>query len=195
MGIDALDLAFRLEKRFGITISRAECFAVLFDTPGTIHRYLVRKLAGEYRQTPNVESLFKEVADAVNHIAGRWKPTSYLDLNKRFSPACRTESWRALEQALGISLPSLERSADGQPPKVPRQCESLIALTYWMAEHHPERVEWVPVSCERKGKMASHTWSEQEVWSILSECPCEALGVNPEEVTHDARMVEDLGMN
>jgi acyl carrier protein len=40
-GIDALDLAFRLEKRFGIKISQAEGMAVLFDTPGTIHRFLI----------------------------------------------------------------------------------------------------------------------------------------------------------
>jgi len=29
----------------------------------------------------------------------------------------------------------------------------------------------------------------------LCECICGALGVRPEEVTHYARMVEDLGMN
>ena len=32
MGIDALDLAFRLEKQFGINVSKAECLGVLFDT-------------------------------------------------------------------------------------------------------------------------------------------------------------------
>ena len=46
-----------------------------------------------------------------------------------------------------------------------------------------------------RGKMATHAWTEQEVWDILSECICDALGVKPEEVTPDSRMVEDLGMN
>ena len=64
-----------------------------------------------------------------------------------------------------------------------------------LSEHFPERVEWIPVSCKRTGTMASRTWTEQEVWDILHECICDALGVKPEEVISDARMVEDLGMN
>jgi hypothetical protein len=69
------------------------------------------------------------------------------------------------------------------------------ARRYWIAEHYPERAEWIPVSCERTGKMASRTWTEQEVWDVLRECICDALGVKPEQVTKDARMIEDLGMN
>jgi hypothetical protein len=45
------------------------------------------------------------------------------------------------------------------------------------------------------GKMASHQFSEDELWAILSECICDALGVKPDEVTPDSRTIEDLGMN
>lgn len=137
MGIDALDLVFRLEKRL----------------------------------------------------------TSSLDLNRRFPPATRAANWQALEEALGVTLPILEDSVDGGVPVIPQRYSSLIALTYWIAEQFPERVERIPVSCERTGKMASRTWTDQEVWDVLRECICDALGVKPEEVTPDARMVEDLGMN
>lgn len=44
MGIDALDLAFRLEKSFGIDITRNEAYVALFHTVGNLHRYLVDKL-------------------------------------------------------------------------------------------------------------------------------------------------------
>lgn len=142
MGIDALDLTFRLEKQLDIKISRPEGIAVLFDTAGTIHRYLVSKLQGEYRQVPRIEPVFKEVADAVNRITGWWRLTSSLDLNRRFSPATRAANWQALEDALGMSLPKLEQPADDEFPKIPRQCDSVISLTYWIVEHHPERVEW-----------------------------------------------------
>jgi acyl carrier protein len=195
MGMDALDLTFRLEKQLGIKISRAEGIAVLFDTAGTIHRYLVSKLQGEYRQVPRIEPVFKEVADAVNRIKGWWRLTSSLDLNRRFSPATRAANWRALEAALGLPLPDLEQPAGKEIPKIPRKCDSVISLTYWIVEHHPERVEWFPVSCERTGKMATHQFSEGELWAILCECICDALGVKPEEITPDSRMVEDLGMN
>jgi hypothetical protein len=43
--------------------------------------------------------------------------------------------------------------------------------------------------------MASQRWSEEEVWEILRECISDALGVSLEEVTYDARMLEDLGMD
>ena len=194
MGIDALDLAFRLEKRFGVVITRDEAYAALFHTVGHLQRNLVAKLNGKCRDVPRIEPLVMEIAEAVNRIAGRWKLTFSLDLNKRFPPATRAAKWEALETALRVSLPKLEESSDGEPARIPPQCDSLIALTYWIAEHHPERVEWVAVSGERKGKMAAYTWTEQEVWDILRECICDALGVKPEEVTPDARMVEDLGM-
>ena len=195
MGIDALDLTFRLEKRLGIKISTAEGVAGVFNTAGTIHRYLVAKVQGESRQLPRIEPLFVEVSRAVNRITGWWRLTSSLDLNRRFSPATRAANWQALEGALGVSLPQLEHPAEDEFPKIPRQCDSVISLTYWIVEHHPERAEWFPVNCERTGKMAAHQFSEDEVWAILCECICDALGVKPEEVTPESRMVEDLGMN
>jgi len=194
MGLDALDLAFRLEKRLGIKISRAEGQAILFDTAGTIHRYLVAKLQGEYQQAPRIEPLFLEVSRAVNRLTGWWRLTTSLDLNKRFPPANRAANWRSLEETLGVPLPELEQSADEAFPRISRQCDSVMSLSYWIAEQHPKRIEWFDVSCERTGKMATHQWNEDEVWQILRECICDALGVKPEEVTHDARMVEDLGM-
>lgn len=195
MGIDALDLTFRLEKRLGIKISWAEAVAGVFNTAGTLHGYLVAKLQGEYRELPRIDPLFLEVSQAVNRITGWWRLTSSLDLNRRFSPTTRAANWHALEDALGLSLPELEQTADDKFPKIPRKCDSVISLTYWIVEHHPERVEWFPASCERHGKMAAHQFSEDEVWAILCECICDALGVKPEEVTPDSRMIEDLGMN
>ena len=195
MGIDALDLVFRLEDRLGITISRHEAIASCFSTAGDIHRYLVAKLRGESGQVPRIDLLILEVSRAVRRIAGRWRwliPSS--NLNTKFPPASRAANWLALETALGVSLPPLEHPADQEFPRIPRQYESAFTLAHWIAEHHPERIEWIPVSCERKGKMASHSWTEEEIWDILRECICDALGVKPEEVTPDARMVEDLGM-
>jgi hypothetical protein len=148
--------------------------------------------------TPADSSLWKRSAvtfKAANQITGRWRLTSSLDLNRRFPPASRAANWQALEEALGITLPKLEDSVDGAAPRIPQRYSSIIALTYWIAEQYPERVEHIPVNCERTGKMASRTWTEEEVWDILRECICDALGVKPEEVTPDARLVEDLGMN
>lgn len=196
MGLESLDLTFRLEKRFDIEIRQTEGMAVLFDTAGTLHRHLVARLRGECRKVPEVEPLFTEVYGAVNRITKRWGLTLSLstDLNRRLVPAHRVAHWRALEEALGMALPQLEHPPDETFPRVPRHCSSIMGLTYWLADHHPERVDWVPVNCEGTGRNASRQWSEDEVWEALCECICDALGVDRDEITYDARMVEDLGM-
>ncbi len=38
-------------------------------------------------------------------------------------------------------------------------------------------------------------WHEKDVWGILKVLVAEQLGVKPEEVTLEARFVDDLGMN
>ena len=136
-----------------------------------------------------------EVAKAVNRIAGRWRLTSSLDLNRRFPAATRAARWQIMQEALGIPLPQLERSDRRVSlSKSHGNATSIRSMTYWIARRHPERLEWIPVNCEPRGKMATHQWSDEEVWAVLRECICAALGVKPEDVTYDARTVEDLGM-
>ncbi|MBN2579096.1 MAG: hypothetical protein JXB10_08905 [Pirellulales bacterium] len=195
MGLDAIDLCMCLEERLGIKISKEEGFAVLFNTPADIHRYLIAKLKGEYREAPLLEPLYREVAKAVKRIQGRWKFTSSIDLNKRFSPANRAANWLMLGESLGIALPKLEQPQEEAFPRIPRKCDSMLSLTYWIAEHYPERVQWSPVGCERSAETAQRLWTEEEVWAVLRESIVEALGVKPEAVTPNVRMVEDLGMN
>lgn len=193
MGLDAADLVFRLEKRFGLTITKTEARAVLFDRVGTVHRYLIAKLRGEYRAAPDTVPLFLEVARAVNRLSSKWTFTH--DLNRRFPASTRAESWQALEKELNLSLPPLETTVGESHLAIPKDCASVIALTGWIAEHYPERVEWVPVSCARTGIMANREWTDDEVWEELKGCIVDALGVDEDEVTYDARMVEDLDLN
>lgn len=189
MGLDAIELIFRLEKELGVKIPKDEVAGAFF-TAGTVHRYLVAKLHGKHQEVPDIMPLYQEVDVAVNRITGRWKLTRTLNLNKRFPPEVRAEKWNAMERALGISLPELEHSS-----RIPRECDSTVALTFWLVEHFPERVQWFPVGCERIGTMANRQWSEDEVWTVLCDGICDTLGVSPKDVTYDARMVEDLGMN
>jgi len=194
MGLESLDLIFRLEKRFGIDIPNDEGLAVMFATAGNIHRYLVAKLNGQYQEVPYLQPLWKEMSGAIARVRGRWKLTSIYDLNKCFTHQNRADNWKALGKELNVSLPDLEIRPDDPFPCIPRQCDSLTSLSYWIADNYPQRVEWLAVSCEPTGKTAVQLWSDDEVWEILRECICDALGVKPENVTHDTRMVEDLGM-
>ena len=194
MGLDALDLCFRLEKRLGIIIPQAEGqpFA---STVGNLHQYLMDKLNGVDRDVPVLWPVLKDVWDALRKSTPRWRcPKNWVDLNKDFAPAKRVEIWRALETELKIALPDLEYSPNEPYPRIPRICDSAISIMHWIIEHDPARVAWAKISCERSGKMADRSWSEVEVWEILRESIVNGLGVKPEQVTSDARLVEDLGM-
>ncbi len=198
MGLDAIDLCFCLEKQFGIKIGHDEAAAV-FDTPGTLHRYLMAKLRGKCKTVPSIKPLYIEVAKAVGRLPKRWRLScsskSRRDLNKRIPPERREAIWKSLEEALGISLPSLEHPIGEQFFRIPPRYDTTLSLTYWIAANHPERVkEWTPVSCQRSGPTAERQWTDEEVWKILQDCIADTLGVKREKVTRDARMVEDLGM-
>ena len=56
MGIDALDLAFRLEKRFGVRIRPGDCLPIFQArrdlTVGGLHEVVCRRLREEGRPVP-----------------------------------------------------------------------------------------------------------------------------------------------
>jgi acyl carrier protein len=194
MGLDAMDIAFRLEKRLGIIIPPTEGHAFA-STVENLHRYLMDKLNGVDRDLPVLWPVAKKVWVALRKSSSWWRcGNNWEDLNKHFNPEQRVEIWRALETELNIKLPDLEYSSNEPYPNIPRIGDSAISLMLWIAEHDPNRVKWVKLSCERSGKMADRNWSEDEVWEILLESLVDGLGVDAEAVTPDARLVEDLGM-
>ncbi|MEN6450788.1 MAG: hypothetical protein ABFC96_09870 [Thermoguttaceae bacterium] len=194
MGVDALDLSFRLEKRLGIRIQHAEIVVAFFDTPATLHRYLVAKLKGECKDIPAMEPLFRELANAISSVRGRWRPDATANLNRVFPASHREANWRSLQTALGVSLPPLQCLSGEEELKVPPNCDSMRSLAYWIVENRPERVEWLMIGSARFGELSGRAWTDEEVWEIMCDCIVAALGVKPEAVTPDARLVEDLGM-
>ena len=41
--------------------------------------------------------------------------------------------------------------------------------------------------------LAASGWDDRQAWMVLSEVVVEQLGVKPEQVTRDARFIQDLG--
>jgi acyl carrier protein len=198
MGIDALDLSFRLEKTFGIKISYEEGFVAFTGTAATLRRYLIAKLSGKCHRVPAFEPLYFEVTRAVNRLPKSSKSGVFAKLreNSHFPDSDELETtWKLLENELGVGLPSVEEPIARQLFQVFSRSNAKMALTLWITENHPERVrQWIPVSCERRGKAADRTWTEEEVWEAMCDCLVDVLGVNREEITPDARLIEDLGM-
>jgi acyl carrier protein len=194
MGLDAIELVLELEERLGIEICEEERLSIVGTTVENAHRILMDKLNGAERTVPVFWPFARGVYHALNRLTPWWKGRNYNDLNKKFPPMNRVEIWQELEKELSVLLPDLEYAPNGEYPVIPRICDSGISMVFWIAEHYPERLEWAKVSCERSGKMADRTWNEDEVWEILRQSIVDMLDVKPEEVTPDARLVEDLGM-
>jgi acyl carrier protein len=198
MGVDALDLKFRLEKKFGIKIGYEEGFVAFTGTAATLHRYLMANLSGECHRVPAFEPLYFEVTQAINRLPKSSKSGIFAKLktNSHFPDFDELETaWKLLEDELGVSLPSVKEPVAKQIFRVFSRSNVRTSLTLWIAENHPERVkQWVPVSCERRGEAADRTWTEQEVWEAMCKCLVDVLGVKQEEITPDARLIEDLGM-
>jgi acyl carrier protein len=194
MGLDMIDIMFRLEKAFDIQIPADEISA--FACPlGEFHQYLLNKVRGIEQRLPVLGPLYNVVFKAIKKQSSLFPcVNNWNDLNKNFAPEKRAGVWQALESDLNISLPPLEHSPNEPHPNIPRSCNSVLSLARWIAAHESARVEWIEVGCERSGKMAEYNWSDDEVWDILRQCLIDALGVDGKQVTPQARFVEDLGM-
>jgi acyl carrier protein len=195
MGLDAIDLCCSLEKRLGITIPVQEGVAVFFDTPQTLHRYLVAKVEGTCREVADINKTATEVLKAVRRVTGWWTFRTSNNLNWRFPRRKRAACWQALANELGVSLPPLDHPPGEKFPRIPRHCGSVIALTYWIIQNHPDRVKWLPAQSEPSGLTAARTWTENDIWEAMCDCMVDSLGVKREKITPHARMVEDLGLD
>jgi hypothetical protein len=68
MGVDALDITWRLEKKFNISIDKKE-MVFIFNSPGRIHELIWQRLQGIHpacRSHP--QELFAEVEAAVQKL-------------------------------------------------------------------------------------------------------------------------------
>ena len=192
---------FSLEKKFGIKLVREEMYSVFFFscTVGALHRHLMAKLRGECDEVPSFEPLWFEISQAVARVSRSSKLGFFARLKGGSlfpDPEEFADAWKSLESELGIPLPDPEYPAGREFFKIFSNRHGTIALAQWIVENHPERVEkWIPVSCERKGESANRVWTEEEVWDAMCDCIVDVLRVKREEITPDARLVEDLGMD
>ena len=192
MGMDGIDLCFRLERRFQIEIDSEEV-VYLYLTPARVEWLVLEKLAGRQPAIVDVPALAGWIMDALKEVPNRstgWMSTR--DFERAFPPTRRGELWQAFGDQLGVDLPALELP-DSECPKIPRYVSDYRNLAIWFLDHHPERCpierEGTPI-----GRLGTGLWQDQEVSAAVIEELCDALGVEPIEVTPDSLMADELGM-
>lgn len=191
MGIDLLDLAFRIEKRFGIQIERGQ--GGYFLTPGQITWLVTQKLNGRNPAVPAFDAMFQRIQSVLETMPGysrRWFCTN--DLNKLIPSGDRQRNWTALGMALGVPLPPLECSAKGLQT-IPKKVSSSTSLMSWIMENHPDQFLWARPAATCEPPLDAEKWTNEMIWNEVKAAIVDALGVDEDEVTPTARMIEDLG--
>ncbi len=192
MGIDLMDLVFRIEKRFGIQIERGQ--GGYFLTPGQITWLVTEKLNGRNPAMPDLDAMFQRIQSTLETMPGYRRPWFRTnDLNKLIPFNDRQRNWTALGMALGVPLPPLESSTGFNSQIIPKQVSSVTSLMGWIMQKHPDQFIWTRPSSICNPPPDADKWTSEMIWNEVKAAIVDALGVDDYEVTPTARMVEDLG--
>ena len=72
----------------------------------------------------------------------KWFDDYYSDLNRLVPSQNRSQNWRALGESLGVPLPPLDDSGGLDSPPIPQNVSSILYLSSWIMENHPDRFVW-----------------------------------------------------
>lgn len=115
MGLDTVELVMNVEETFGIAIPDADAEKIV--TVGALHRYIVAKLGIDAsppaRSRCPSQAAFHRVRRALVEGLGvdRGAVRPAAPMETLIAPRGRKAAWARLEQALGLPLPRLVRSA------------------------------------------------------------------------------------
>ena len=192
MGIDSLDVSFRLQKHFDIEI-RPDDSIYLWESPRRIIQLVTARLSGEILAIPDFPSLMKSIVAAVESLPDYRRRWFRRDLADGFPRENRERNWQLFGEALGCELPPLQPSESGTA-ELPRECASYRRLGFWMLDHAEERVHCLPPHAPLPVPDDAGKWNAESIQRGVFEILIDVLGVDEEEVTLDADLVDDLGM-
>jgi acyl carrier protein len=193
MGLEIVDLVFRMEKRFGIRFDRDLDIEHLGDTAGRVHRLVMSKLLGQSLPRVGLAETYataSQVCDAVP--GGRWRWRSSNRLERILPRAHRERAWRELGRALNCRLPELECVPGDIATRIPAECATLVDLTWWVIHRREAADESVVAPSELPP--GNEYWTPESVWLAVRETIAEVTGIDADEIVPDSRMITDLGM-
>ena len=167
----------------------------MFSTPARVHAAVSRKLQG--LPLPILEQLGREICLAVRKLPDyRWWRTlgRSVRFDKLIPAERRRENWQALSDSLGCVLPELLVRSGEIDPRFPDECNEILGLAWWIADHYPDRVAWTDRERIEPPPEKHSEWTEERVWQGVRADIADALGVDVEKVTPHVSMVSDLGM-
>jgi acyl carrier protein len=193
MGLDLIELAMQLETRFRIEFARDEYQTAFSGTAGSLCDFVWQKIQGVQPALLDFQDLHTRVRRALLATPGR--PWWYrgVRVERLLGQTDLARSWDSLQCTLGVSLPALaEDPANGQVG-VPAQCASVLRLTHWIAEHCPDRAKRLKNATTGRAP-AAEQMTREECCQGVRQVLADVLDLDPEQVTPQAHLIEDLGM-
>lgn len=208
MGIDMLDIGYRVEKKFSLKRFRPlPSTAASHWTAGDLFEQVWHALQGEepdwelnekwwgvWRQGHELRQAAKGML-ATFHQG--WQIFMPNDLNRLISSSQRLDVWNRLETIYGLTLPPLEPPSQGEI-MFPPQCQTPSALIdlferTWAEGRLPQYDQWRP--SQYPPPTNAGQWTRVTAWQAFAEILSHCLGVTLEEITPESTLVGDLGLS
>ena len=207
MGIDMLDIGYRVEKKFSLKRFRPlPSTAASLWTAGDLFEQVWHALQGEepdwelnkqwwdvLREGHELRQAAKEMLAAFHQ---GWQIFMPNDLTKLIPSSQRQEVWNRLERIYGVTMQPLEPQGQHEV-MFPPQCQITAELIddferKWAEGRLPKYDQWRPSQYPPPAN-ASH-WTRVTAWEAFAGILSFCLGVTLEEITPESTLVGDLGM-
>ena len=176
MGVDFIDVVFRLERRFGVRLDPDEHFYLL--RTGWIHFLVWEKLHGRSPPCPDFSAVYRDVL----RIAGHQPPDGFWRrLFRHRRVAQDAEFLRQLDD-LGYSRP---------PPDLTLAHHVAAWIAFTDRDRAPQKERARPAAVPPRAEV----WTQESVWEAIRKELEGALSIDAESITPESWLMEDLGAN
>jgi hypothetical protein len=194
MGIDFIDVHYRLERRFSIRMDSDERFYLL--RAGWIHFLVTEKLRGVNPPIPDTRAILERISDALSAAPderGWFGRLFHEDLAFRIPAAERRDHWQRIEERLGLPLPPLQNVPGEAAPRFPPDCATIRQFLGWVAFTYRDRLPQKDPGGASPPPAGAKTWTDTSLWAAIQDELVDALNVDRTMITPEAWLIEDLG--
>lgn len=222
MGIDCLDFACRMEKRLQIPVRPQHLFLGHHTTVTDVVELLWQRLHGlELAEDLELIRLYHELHTRLkpgflqsfrDSMMGSRRDERQL--NDIIPPLQRAQFWESLSRDYSCPLPPLTSCADDTYPRFPIELSTPRSLLQFVRTHLFQRIQWVPITppanwdpipimgsliglggrAVQDAPPRDTPWTREELFDVVRQELVETLSVDWDEVTPDAELIGDLGM-
>ena len=208
MGIDMLDIGFRVEKKFGLKKFRPlPPVSPPLWTAGDLFEQMWRGLQGEepawefsliWEPAKQAWELRRKADDYLRSFHQGWRMFMPHQMDRLIPMAGRAEVWKYLSALFEVDVTPLDLASTGDEVPFPPHCQTTRQLLdhferAWWDGRVPRQDQWRPSA--HPPPADAQKWTRETAWLAFAEMLCACLGLDDDKVTLEATLIGDLGMS